>query len=328
MIGTVCYSHSRGLGHLAKSFIDAGVIDDIHVIKHPSVPMKDWYPNAPVTDIRRVHVEDSWLKQHSAMLFFETPFDWGIIKRCRAMGIKTFLVTMYECSPSRFPESPDVLLCPSALDLQEFKHHPGSVAKECKIPVDYPWKLRSTALHFVHNGGYLGMRGREGTELLIESMSLVKSPIRLTIRVQENVSPRHQRMMASDKRIQYLPESIPYEKLYDEGDVSILPQKFNGMSMPLLESRASGMLVMTTDRFPANTWLPQGPLIPTRGETRVKLSPRFREISESVITQEDIAKTIDAWYGEDITSYSLDGKLWTSQNNWEALKGEWKELLA
>ncbi len=326
-IGTVCYSHSRGLGHLAKSFIDAGVINDICVVKHPDIPMKEWYPNAPVTDIRRAHVDTEWLREHDAMVFFETPFNWNLIDQCRNMGIRTYLVTMYECSPERFLQVPDRLLCPSALDLVEFvKEYPGK-ARLVDIPVEYPWKLRSTALHFIHNGGYLGMRGREGTELLIESMKLVRSPIRLTIRVQENVSKMHQVLCARDKRIEYLPQSVPYEELYATGDVSILPQKFNGMSMPLLESRASGMVVMTTDRFPANTWLPKEPLIPIRGEMDVRLSPRFRAIKEAVISPVDIAATIDGIYGCDITKLSLNGQEWGKANNWEALKPKWLEVL-
>lgn len=327
-VGTVCYSHSRGLGHLAKSFIEAKVIDDIWVIKHPGIPIKDWYPNAPISNIRDIKVTDDWLKTHDAILFFETPFDWSIISRCNAMGIRTYLVTMYECSPDRFPVTPHRLLCPSEFDLQIFERdYPGKCSL-CHIPVEYPWKLRLNALYFIHNGGYLGMRGREGTELLIESMRLVKAPIRLTIRCQENVSRLHQRLMARDKRIEYQPQSILYEKLYDEGDVSILPQKFNGMSMPLLESCASGMMVMTTDRFPANAWLPNDPLIPIRGATKVRLSPRFREIEECIISPEDIAKTIDQWYGADISYYSNLGQQWAMRNTWDALRQEWKELLA
>lgn len=328
-VGTISYSHSRGLGHLAKSFIDAGVINDIYVVKHPSVPMKEWYPNAPVVDIRQIHTIDTgWILKHDAMLFYETPFNWDVIPLCRKHGIRTYLVTMYECSPQKFPHTPDYLLCPSALDMMEFKSDYPSICKEVSIPVSVPWKLRTTAQHFVHNGGYLGMRGREGTELLIEAMQYVRSPIMLTIRVQENVSDKHQKMMANDPRIEYIAKSVPFEELYATGDVSVLPQKFNGMSMPLLESRASGMLVMTTDRFPANQWLPREPLIPAMSYAPVRLSPRFRVINEVQINPTDIAKTIDYWYGKDITEYSLSGKEWAEANSWDALKQEWLNILS
>ena len=37
----------------------------------------------------------------------------------------------------------------------------------------------------------------------------------------------------------------------------VFPEKFNGLSLPLQEARAAGMLVLATDRFPMNTWLPR-----------------------------------------------------------------------
>lgn len=329
-VGTICYSHSRGLGHLAKSFIDADIIQDIHIIKHPNIPMKDWYPNAPVSDIRRVNVTDEWLKQHDTMLFFETPFDWDIIRRCKLLGVRTYLVPMYECSLDVFPHKPDVYLCPSLLDLKEFPSTSTTKSFLAPIPLspDIKWKLRSKALHFVHNGGYLGMRGREGTELLIEAMAYVLSPIRLTIRVQENVSARHQRMLARDSRIEYINHSVPYEDLYKEGDVSILPQKFNGMSMPLMESRASGMLVMTTNRFPTNDWLcGEGALIPVRSFQQVRLSPRFRVIEEAQISPIDIATSIDSWYGTDIKQQSDAGLEYSYHNSFDMLRSMWLKLL-
>ncbi len=329
-VGTINYSHSRGLGHLAKSFIDAKIIDDIHVIRHPGIPMKEWYPNAPISDIRRVSVSDEWLKTHDAMLLFETPFDWDIIQRCKLLGVRTYLVPMYECTPEVLPYIPDVFLCPSLLDLQEFPAQGNTKSFIAPIPLspDIKWKLRSTALHFVHNGGYLGMRGREGTELLIEAMRYVTSPVRLTIRVQENVSKYHQALMARDSRIEYINHSVPYEDLYKEGDVSILPQKFNGMSMPLMESRASGMLVMTTNRFPTNDWLcGEGALIPVRSFQQVRLSPRFRVIEEAQIDPLAIARTIDSYYGIDIKEQSDCGLDYSYHNSFDMLRSMWLKLL-
>lgn len=329
-IGTICYAHSRGLGHLAKSFIDAGIIQDIHVIRHPNIPMKEWYPNAPVSDIRSVRVSDEWLKTHDVILMFETPFDWDIIRRCKLLGVRTYLVPMYECTPDVIPHYPDVFLCPSLLDLREFP--PTSTTKSFLAPIplspDIKWKLRSKALHFIHNGGYLGMRGREGTELLIEAMAYVKSPVRLTIRVQENVSAHHQRLMARDSRIEYINHSVPYENLYRDGDVSILPQKFNGMSMPLMESRASGMLIMTTDRFPTNNWLRgEGALIPVHSTHQTRLAPRFRVIEECNILPTDIAATIDKYYGCDIKQQSDAGLEYSYHNSFDMLRSMWLKLL-
>ncbi len=330
-VGTICYATSRGLGHLAKGFYDHGLITDVCTVQHPSVPTNwEWYPNTPVIDLRKVGrdgLTNAFLRQfcegEDAMLFFETPFDWSLMDHCRGLGVRTYLVTMYECTPAHHSK-PYKYLCPSRLDLEYF---PGG--QLVQLPVEYPWRQRVVAEHFVHNGGYLGLRGREGTTILIDAMQYVKSPIRLTIRVQENVSSAYQLMMAKDKRIEYVPQCVSYEQLYGEGDVAVMPQKFNGCSLPLMEAYASGMLVMTTNRFPANTWLPNEPMIPVAGYNRgVQVGGPYMKFDEAIIEPRTIAETIDAWYGRNIEAHSLLGKYWAEANSWDKLVPTWKELLS
>ncbi len=330
-VGTVCYATSRGLGHLAKGFYDHDLITDVCVVQHPGVPTnEDWYPNAKQVDLRKCgrdafvsYILQDFCVGKDAMLFFETPFDWSLMDYCREHGVRSYLVTMYECTPMSHVK-PYKYLCPSKLDLEYF---PEGI--EVQLPVEYPWRQRTVAEHFVHNGGYLGLRGREGTTLLIEAMQYVKSPIRLTIRVQENVSLTYQHMAAKDKRIEYFPQAVPYHDLYGIGDVAVLPQKFNGCSLPLMEAYASGMLVMTTNRFPANTWLPNEPMIPVAGYNRgVQVGGPYMKFDEAIIDPRTIAETIDAWYGRDIVGFSRRGEFWAMRNSWEQLRPVWKELLS
>lgn len=328
-VGTVCYSHARGLGHLARDFINHGVITDICVVRHPGVPMQPWYPNSPVVDLRRLDRKTlfDFAATCEAMLFFETPFLLELLPFCRERGIRTYVVPMYECWQPSWPQ-PYQFLCPSLLDLQYF---PRTAEKESiflPLPTEYPWRLRERALHYRHNGGYLGCRGREGTTLLIEAMRHVRSPLRLTISVQENVDTAHQRMCAQDPRIEYTAATIPYETLYSEGDVAVMPQKFNGCSCPMQEACAAGLLLMASDRFPANSWLPNEPLIPVSGYNRgVQIGGAYMRFDEAVIKPEDIAATMDQWYGKDIVEYSLKGKAWAESHSWSVLGPKWKAAI-
>ena len=46
-VGTLCFAIERGLGYLAKSFYDAGVVTDVAVLCHGSIPdQMQWYPDA------------------------------------------------------------------------------------------------------------------------------------------------------------------------------------------------------------------------------------------------------------------------------------------
>mgnify|MGYP001562635710 CR=1 FL=1 len=332
-IGTFAYNTSRGLGHLAHDFYRHGLLTDVLVVRHPGVPANaDWYPGAPEVPLRGIanHADTlcDFVRGKDAMLFFETPFHWPILDYCREIGVKTFLVTMHECHPKHRPE-PYRYLCPSLLDMEYF----GSNGTLVQLPVEYPWRLRAAAETFVHNGGYLGLKGsdghnREGTTTLIEAMAHVTSPAKLILRCQENVPDKWRRMAEADPRIDYRPEAVPYADLYATGDVCVGAQKWNGCSLPLQEAFASGMLVMNTDRFPMNTWLPREPLIPVAGTTRHQIGGAYLEFEESLIDPKAIAAKIDAWYGKDVREFSRRGKAWSIQNSWEALLPAWKEALS
>lgn len=330
-IGTVAYSISRGLGHLAHDFYLNKVITDVCVMRHRSIPMQDWYPGAVtvsgLTPADRRTMRD-FCRSMDAMIWFENPHDWDLIPYCRSAGVRTYVCVMHECHPkSRHYGlyTPTRYLCPSALDVKYFP----TQSTQVQLPVEYPWKLRERACHFVHNGGYLGIRGREGTTILIEAMQYVKSPIRLTIRVQENVDEEHQRMMARDNRIEYINRQVEYHELYGEGDVCVGAQRWNGCSLPLQEAFASGMMVMNTDRFPMNTWLPRAPLVtPDSVIPNSCISGAYLNFDESVVSPRTLAAKIDDFYGRDITGYSLLGKRWAEQNSWSALKESWLEVLS
>lgn len=324
-VGSVCYATSRGLGHIAKGFHDHGIVTDVCVVRHPSIPThEDWYPGALSTGMRPLDTKllRDFAAKQEALLFFETPFLWELFGYCKHRGIRTYLVPMYECHHASAP-APHKYLCPSLLDMEYFPS-----GDFLPLPVEVPWRLRERAETFVHNGGYLGLRGREGTTLLIEAMRYVKSPLRLIIRVQENVDGAHQQMMAKDPRIDYRPECVPFADLWSEGDVYVAPQKFNGCSMPLQEACAAGLLVMTTNRFPMNTWLPTEPLLPVSGYRRdVQVGGPYLKFDEAIVSPEAIAQTMDAWYGRDIAEFSLRGKVWAEAHSWEVLGPKWREAL-
>lgn len=305
MTGSIVYATEQGLGYLAKSFYDNGIVDLVLVQKHTSRKNHpEWYPN-------RVADAEELLDKCDTLLFFETPFYWNIVNEAKRRGIKTVLMPMYECTLNPLPYKPDVIISPSLLDQDYF---PDS--EFVTVPVTQKWKLRKKAEVFVHNAGNGGLGGRNGTKELIEAMKWVESPIKLIIRSQS------MKLKCDDPRVE-IQGPVPRETLYDQGDVFIFPEKFNGLSLPLQEAYASGMLVMTTDRHPNNTWLPNDCLIPVDRYKTQQISRRFEV---AVVEPEDIAKTIDEWYGKDISDFSRHGKIWGEQHSWEKLKPKYLEI--
>lgn len=310
------YATEQGLGVLAKAFYDHQIITDVAALRHPSYANLNtaWYPNSlfieNLRNGRELRKLTDFCLSMDALLFFETPFAWEIIPKAREAKIKTVLMPMYECTPKPCPYEPDYYFCPSLLDL---KYYPDR-SKFIPVPVEMPWKQRDKARVFVHNAGRGGLNQRNGTGVLLDAIKYVKSPIKLIIRSQKPLQ-----WTTEDPRVEIRIGSISQEALYADGDVFIFPEKFNGLSLPLQEAAAAGMLVMAGDRFPMNTWLPTDPLIPVLRYEKERIAGRCPEYDAAIYDPTDIAKTIDAWYDKDIREYSAHGKYYSQINSWRTL---------
>ena len=306
-IGSIVLSTSQGLGYLAKDFYDNGIINRVFVQRHSTRPSHwQWYPD------RCMNVRE--LYDCDILLFFETPFDWNIIAEARRNGIATVLMPMHECTPYPFPVRPDVILAPSLLEMEVYKkEYPVFIP----VPVSQKWKLRTRAKTYIHNAGNGGIRGRNGTKELLDAMQYVKSPIKLIVRTQTlGIS-------SGDKRVEIRKGDFNKKILFEEGDVFIFTEKFNGLSLPLQEAFASGMAVIATDRFPMNTWLPKDLLVKPSGYHKERLAIEF---DCADIDPRTIAEKIDSVYNTDISSYSRLGKEYGLNNSWRALLPKYKEF--
>lgn len=326
-VGTISYEVRSGLGILARDFYDNGIVDRILIIEHPAYERQTWYAK---DDRFELKAQDEFLKGLDALLLFENVFTsshWQVVAKARKLGIKVVMMPMFEFTPKPLPVYMDLYICPSLLDVKYYENLPH---KFIPVPVQRPWKLRERAKVFVHNAGHGGHKFRNGTPELIKALSLVKSPIELIVRAQPDSGQMRgliKNCPTGDKRLRLVLRNVPDEELYSVGDVFIFPEKFNGLSLPLQEAYASGMLVMATNRFPMNTWLPEEPLIPTVGTEKMRCIPSV-EIESAIIRPEDIAKKIDEFYNADITGYSVCGKYWAEKTSWDALKPVYLEALS
>lgn len=337
-IGSVSYATEQGLSYLMKSFFDAGVITDPLIFRYPGgrrTTHLEWYPpGTPVVSKRpflsgsQTHTVREWLDRIDVLLCFETPLDWSIIPACRERSVKTVLTVMYEWHPERPPYVFDRIISPSLLDQQCF---PGS--EFVPVPVDpSTWKQRTHARRFLHNAGHVGCRNHKGTDTLLQALCNVRTRLDITIRCQDAALLDNLRKLSANPpsdncHVTYETGSIPYERLFSEHDVYVAPERFNGLSLPLQEARAAGMLVMTTDRFPANAWLPQEPLIPVQGYQKARTQATNLEFDEAIVDPVEVARVIDLWNGHDISEYSLSGKEWAEANSWDVLKPRWLAAL-
>lgn len=304
MIGTIALTTNQGIAYLARDFFLNGIVNLVAIQHHTSRKNHyEWYPD-------RVSHE-TLLEKCDTLLFFETSFSSKIIIEAKKRKIKTILLVMYESSPTAIVKMVDEVWSPSLLDQ---KYYPNS--KLVQIPVDIKWKLRTKAETFVMNNGNGGIGGRNGLKEVLEAMKYVRSPIKLIIRSQMPIK------QIDDPRIEY--RIGTFDDIWEEGDCFLFPESFNGLSLPLQEAFASGMLVMTTARFPNTEYLPNEPLIPVKSYRKERIAVEFQY---AIIDPKDIATKIDEFYGKDITRFSLMGKEYNERNSWEVQREKLKMLL-
>jgi hypothetical protein len=361
-VGTVCYATDQGIAHLARDFWRAGLITDVLVFRHGRRPTHlGWYeksgddPFVTKNDTSQRYwgelvgrpfngpAVDAMLAAVDVMLFFETPFDWGFLDYCRRRGVRTAIVPMYECTPVSRPFEPDLWVCPSKLDQEYF---PGSPRVPIPVPHGITWTARTApATRFIHNAGNLGLREHKGTRQLLEAMRLVTKPVRLFVRAQDTEAmarllssfPEYSRSRNTTlAEVQYKPGATvgvynrpaDYGVLFSDGEVYVAPEKYNGLSLPLIEAFASGLCVCTTDRFPHNDWLPTEPLIPVKSYARARASGGCNEYDEAVVDPADVARTLDRLYGRDVSRHSELGRKFGEAHSWEKLRPVWKDVLS
>ena len=329
IVGAVIYSTKSGLGILAKQLYDAGIIDKVFIAENKKFEAHiEWYKLEDICVSR-----SQLIKEIDTLLIIEAPmpnpFDWGIATTAKYLGKRVVLMPMYESTPRLSLNLMDHIICPSLLDLEYYRKFNSSFIQ---VPSqnEVVWGLREHARIFVHNVGHGGIFSRNGTAEIIRALPMIKATdIKIVIRIQPDADEDLIKLTEEikDPRVEVVTRHVPFDELWGYGDVFLFPEKFNGLSLPLQEAHAAGMLVMAGDRFPINTWLPKPPLIKVSGDYLIDIPWIGINIKSAVIKPEDIAKKVDNWAGQNIEELSLAGKKWARENSADKLKGEYDKVL-
>jgi hypothetical protein len=325
-IGTINYATHSGLGILVKEFYDNKIITDILVVEHFKYTNhhNEWYPNSKSIKYSNIDINIiiEFIKSIDILFLFETPFSDQVIPLAKTYNKPIVMMPMYEWSS--FPLDVDLFIVPSQLDYDYYKQmYPDHRIVLLPVPSNsnIKWKLKEKALTFMHNGGNGSHYDRNGTLSLIEALPYIKSNCKIKIKAQKLNLP-----YINDSRVEVINENLPFDKLWEDVDVFIFPERFNGLSLPLQEAHAAGCLVIAGNRDPINTWLPNKPLINPIGYNEYSFVPNV-PFKSAIYDPKDIAAKIDEFYGTDITHYSLMGKYWGEGNSWEILKFRYLDLI-
>ncbi len=322
-LGIVGLDNQSGLGRLMEDFnnhYDCYLL----VPNHPKGQYKR-YENAHycnnITPTDQEIID--FLTKIDLLLSFETPYSANLFRLAKAMGKPVVCMTMYECMRDSHPmwNDVDVFISCSLPDMREvtFKNK-----VYLPVPIDtdrIPFIQRKGKIRkIIHNAGYSGYRGRNGTTEVAKFMNRYKGDIELILRAQvEPDTPA----LREDPRILIDMEEKPFEELYAYGDLFFFPCRFNGLCLPVQEALASGLPVLTSELLAWDGLLPVEWQIPMQGKEKIAYG---RMIETGYIDVKEAIKRFEWFLAQDLAKMSKLARILAEKRSWRVLKPRYDKL--
>lgn len=272
-IGLIARADKTGLGIQTYEFYRHMNPDKVLVVdlSHCSGqrPNMDMYPGAtiwhdkryPGTEIFHDPVVDEFLKDLDLVFTCETPYSYYLYEKANEMGVRTVQQFNYEFLDYLCVNGlpfPSLLASPSTWHIDKVRKFPTRV-EHLPVPVNrdlLPFKRRDRLRKILHTAGTPAVEDRNGTYLLAEAMTHVKSDVKLEIKTQKNLSIR-----STNNVLVNHSKPDNYADLYGDHDAYAIPRKFGGLCLPMNEAASTGMVVISSRVPPQTSWLPPQTLV-------------------------------------------------------------------
>jgi hypothetical protein len=178
-------------------------------------------------------------------------------------------------------------------------------------------------VRFLHVAGWPTVKDRNGTDAVVAAAKRMTSGAPVILRGQHRDLAAY-RGAAPNLRVEV--GTIPnYWDLYRGADVLVMPRRFGGLCLPVLEALAAGLPVVMTDCPPNEVW--PGPRVRATStstvQTRGGVLPLFDTDPQA------LAETLDgiATDPETLSKLRREAADWVAANTWDALSGMWRDEL-
>lgn len=300
----------------------------------------DRYPGAIRSDFR---LKGSELNTDAIHLFVnacdvilsvESFYDPRLVNLARQHGVELVLYV----NPELFPPNP-----PTEYQADRFYASSDWRADRLDVPLevlpqpvaldrfDAPREATEAAT-FVHLPAP-AMLDRNGTEALIDALPMVRFPSWLGV-LNDERRDEFRRAYRGHRAERYVliewpfPQPpVDYPDLWAVGDCLVLPRRYGGTSLPMLEAAAAGMAVISTDVEPQRSWLPPELLC------RVLRSREYAMKGGMVLVHQpdpsDLARVMNrlAASPEAMAEARASCRTWAESQSWEKLGPAWEAAL-
>lgn len=315
--GLIARSEDRGLGNLCHDFFDHMQPDKTLVVipaaaKHNHLTSHvEWYPDATIVrfDGRlNEKVCREWLDGLDVVYTAETFYDWRFCRWAKEQGVATVCHVMPEWMRPEWAAEPSAWWAPTSWRLD----HLPEGTKVVPVPVSHrgPQAEREPGpFRWLHITG-AGEHDRNGTRAVLDAARALDPGQTVTIHTQfagyESSSPR----VTIDHT------NADRWEMYDGFDALVMPRRYAGLCLPVLEALGSGLPVVMTNMSPQNTDWPVE-TVATEGGRPVQLWGRQIPTGNAVVRL--LAEKMNRWMAapSDVDVWRKRTAEYVAENCWE-----------
>lgn len=331
-LGLVGWPSETGLGMEIRDAVRYLPVSGIFYMNHPGKPMTEEFKEKTVGDRNLVSKMEAFVDENKidTILTWETPGNWEFPKLWKRKDIRWYCVIHWDWFAPKKIEAWKTakLLVPfdaASFGLQLIY---GLESKVIPVPVDLgrlEYRNRKRAEKFVTVYAMGGPKDRRSIKEIVQAWDLMgdKAPP-LTIHAQKEPKELEGIPLSPAISLKMGGAKSPSD-LYRDSDVALMPSKYEGVGLSLIEAQASGLPVITTDMEPMRSIAPKHLVTGPHGDVEImedhKVAVRFP-------TAQSIAERVLGMAHEDISEASEEARRHIQEKySWAALKDRWIRTL-
>lgn len=293
-LGLIARSEQRGLGNLSFDFHrnlhpdKTLVVIPSGVARHGLKSDLSWYPGAAVAKFDG-HLNEAvcreWLDGLDVVLGLETFYDWRFCSWARDAHVATVVLAMPEWWRPQWADEPTEVWAPTSWRLDLLP----PTARVSPVPIiPRPQAERADGpFRWLHVAGAQTHADRNGTNAVLEAARHLTVEQRVVVRSQ---SPG---LRALSLNVAINEQSLPDRwDLYSNADALVMPRRYAGLCLPVLEAFACGLPVVMTDISPQNSDWPVQTVTTTPG---TPLNVFARKVATGDADPRALAGQMDRW---------------------------------
>lgn len=188
-----------------------------------------------------------------------------------------------------------------------------------------PWPREPGPLRVLHVAGKPTAGDRNGTRGVLMALRLLRAEMHITVRAQAASMPHPGRVPRHVRYTAALGNVPDFRRIYSGHDVLVMPRRYGGLCLPVLEAAAAGLAVVMTDCSPNQAY----PAALVRSACRDEMATPLGAVPAFDVHPPSLAAMLDALAGDRdlVEQLRFDAEAWAVEHSWEALAGTWRVAL-